>query len=446
MKHPFLLATLLLPLACPPAQAAPSTTGTTLTLRRTWGGLLPTENFGAVVACPGDVDGDSTDDTAIADPGYFPPALPPPPVFLGRVQVYSGRTGALLWSVTNPGLTGAFGNSLGAAGDIDGDGHPDLAVGTPTSPGGFGVVAGNIRVLSGRNGQLLLDWTAPPSAEVIGSRLAPAGDVDGDGYPDILAGSRSTNIFVVTHPLLLSGRTGQPIHQWTSGQWDDGFGMAVAAPGDLDQDGTPDVVIGAPYDGAYTPLPIWGRVYAYSGRTGALIWTRDGNHGQPYHYPTSGLTPSFGYALAAAGDRDADGVPDLLAGSPGDQEIHLLSGVNGRILRSYGSPTHMGYVHSFGRWAAVVDDFLLVHSPLENNWNGVVHVFKCSTGAHLASCVGDPSIVGTLGGEYGNRLAVGRLRDGTPTLAVGAIGAGPGFVVLPGITNGPGEVYLYAIR
>jgi len=85
----------------------------------------------------------------------------------------------------------------------------------------------------------------------------------------------------------------------------DDFGRAVASAGDIDLDGHPDIVAGAPYDDANGTSS--GSIFVYSGRTGELIWTRAGES----------ASESFGWAVDGIGDVNGDGVSDLIVGAPG---------------------------------------------------------------------------------------------------------------------------------
>src|SRR5205814_9701215 len=94
------------------------------------------------------------------------------------------------------------------------------------------------------------------------------------------------------------GRTGAVLHDLHEGAAFVGFGFAVAAAGDLDGDGFADFLVGA-------PLTTTGAAYAYSGRTGALLFTFAGD----------AAGDEFGGALAGAGDLNRDGVPDIVVGA-----------------------------------------------------------------------------------------------------------------------------------
>jgi hypothetical protein len=134
----------------------------------------------ASAAAVGDVDGDGCGDLVV---GYVDDCVTS--ASEGCVRVYSGRTGSLVWSRSGEGgYPGAFGDDVDGAGDLDGDGTPDVLVTTwttLTAPNG-------ILVLSGRSGRVIREFLPDLSDchRRFCARSIP--DVDGDGVNDVLAG------------------------------------------------------------------------------------------------------------------------------------------------------------------------------------------------------------------------------------------------------------------
>lgn len=155
--------------------------------------------FGQSVAGIGDLDADGFDDIAVGassdgvaflNPG-FPPFVPPfwSDDRSGSVRVFSGADGAPLRTLYGEREFLGFGYSVSGLGDLDGDGHADLAAGTiniddPSLPG-------YARVFSGGDGSVLHSFLDSDlhTHQFVG--VAPAGDLDGDGRPELLASSRS---------------------------------------------------------------------------------------------------------------------------------------------------------------------------------------------------------------------------------------------------------------
>jgi len=127
------------------------------------------------------------------------------------------------------------------------------------------------------------------------------------------------------------------VQEWRGEAEGGAFGWIARNIGDVDGDGTPDVTTSAPNLGRQA-----GRVYVYSSATGELLWTRDGEAGD-----------RLGLGIEAAGDVDADGIPDVVAGAPGAGEAYVLSGVDGATLLTF---REEGERDVFGRKVSDVGD------------------------------------------------------------------------------------------
>ena len=288
--------------------------------------------LGASVAHLDDVDGDGFGDVAVGEPGYdgiFPNA--------GRVQLFRGTAGGLAdtaaWSM--PGLApgAAFGSAVAGVGDMNGDGLADLVVGAPTHSdletggGRVHLYFGSLRGLPNE-----ADWMVgaeTPGTE-FGYAVAGAGDVDGDGYGDLLIGAPRYND--VGAVFLFRGRDGEPWmgpgHMWSASGEHAGsrFGHAVAGLGDMNGDGYADVLIAAP--GTDGGVPEEGRAYLYLGSATGLSPTPAATLGPP-----DDEVRHFGAAVAAAGDLDGDGLADLYIAAEGVGG----ASTNGRINVYYGA-------------------------------------------------------------------------------------------------------------
>lgn len=215
----------------------------------------------ATAAGLGDVNGDSVPDVAMGT------ASSP-----GQVWVFSGGTGELLWERGN--LFGHY--TLANAGDVDRDGISDLAMNAVGNDG-----KGVVYVHSGRTGAHLRTYKTLNASAQFGWAIAGAGDVDRDGVADLIVGDETAGLKGEAH--LFSGRTGASIRSWLGEGYADRFGVSVSAAGDLDADGFPDILVGASEHSQE------GKAYAFSGRNGRLIWSQKGEaKGDVFGYSLAG--------------------------------------------------------------------------------------------------------------------------------------------------------------
>lgn len=152
------------------------------------------------VGVPGDLDGDGVLDVYASD---WAGAAKGPGT--GRVYLHSGKTGTLLYAITGENAGDNLGSTQATAGDVDGDGTPDLVIGA-WQYGGAAVSGGRVYLYSGKTGQLLKTYTNRIPGDTFGFDGVGLGDVDGDGTVDLLItgggsainGFRSGRVFIIS--------------------------------------------------------------------------------------------------------------------------------------------------------------------------------------------------------------------------------------------------------
>ncbi len=378
------------------------------------------DNLGSSIAAAGDVNGDGFEDVVIGAPFGDVGGL----INSGRARVVSGLDGSTIHSLGGVGFLDLFGRSVAGVSDLNGDGRAEVAVGAFFADTN-GPDAGAVDVFDGATGALLASISGTNQEDQFGQSVAPAGDVDQDGVPDLLVGAWAADGVAGQNSgaaTVISGATFTPLFTFQGSGAGDNFGVDVAGPGDVDGDGFVDVVVGAwasDLGGADA-----GAAFLFSGQTGFS------------HLVVPGLAAGdqLGLAVDAAGDVDGDGFADVVLGAKGTDGPNgvdagaawVVSGLNAATLHLlHGAAAGDEFGTDVGgagdRDADGVPDVIVGAQFADGAGvdQGSATVFSGATGAALRTYEGAAA-----GDRFGRSVAGGfdANGDGLDDVAIGAPG------------------------
>lgn len=257
----------------------------------------------------------------------------------GKVSLFSGSETGLsvspIWEAYGDVNSAMFGSSVDSAGDVNGDGYFDIIVGAPkfTNVGSAHLFYNSITGI-----ETTASWkeSNDQSEAGFGAAVAGIGDVNRDGFDDVLVGAPNTKIMIDALPqsvgcvyLYLGSTDGLATSPaWTrcADQPGGKFGASVAAAGDTNQDGYDDFLVGMPFYSISNEKQ--GAVYLFFGNSGSIGVKGD------YFESTFGnkSDTEFGTSVSNAGDVNNDGRLDVIVGAPN----YKASGIRvGRVMTYY---------------------------------------------------------------------------------------------------------------
>ncbi|MEO8377639.1 MAG: integrin alpha, partial [Candidatus Sumerlaeota bacterium] len=333
---------------------------------------------GQQVSAAGDVNGDGLGDFIISAPdfysyGYYGAAF----VVFGKrdsdpvslYDVYNGEGGFVIFGTYSDSQS--FGESVAAAGDVNGDGFADVIVGNSGydyyygegyyKGGGYYNDVGKAYIIYGKPDtnpvfaeSLGSDGTAINPSDfygALGASVSGAGDVNGDGFADVIVGSPGVDndkgraYVIFGGPDLGSelsvGQIGADVPGFRIEfdyltQSSERFGASVSTAGDFDGDGLADLIVGAPIDSYYGNSS--GAAFIIYGReSNAAVSIAGGDHGPILRGSASYM--GVGFSVSTAGDTNGDGLSDVVIGtSPYDEGFEQYNNYGRAFVLLGGTP------------------------------------------------------------------------------------------------------------
>lgn len=349
-------------------------------------------NMGQEVANAGDVNGDGWDDLLVSAWLYSNGHINEGAAFLyyGSAQ---GPSATPDWSAEGGQHNAFFGYGLSTAGDVNNDGYADVVIGAMgydhlmSNNGRIYVYYGSASGLSSTADVII---NGDQAQARIGIDVADAGDVNNDGYDDVVVGAYLYDSALVDEGAVFvfhgsaTGLSSVASTILTSGQSYAWFGKSVSTAGDIDGDGYDDIIVGAPkYDDGQSDE---GRAYVFSGSVSGVldsaVWILNGDEANAL----------LGFDVSWSGDNNNDGYDDIVVGAYGMDGLAL----EGRVFGFHGSSTGLsttpdfeaaahGSLNALGKALAYAGDYnddgyddIIVGAESTNSLSGALLIYQGS--------------------------------------------------------------------
>jgi VCBS repeat-containing protein len=334
------------------------------------------DRLGRSTSFAGDINGDGFTDILVGAPGndtggsyagaayviFGTGSAFAPPDGEGRAVIDAGSLGASGFVIQGGGADTRFGWSIASAGDVNGDGFDDIVLSTPFVPNGEAYL---IYGKAGGFGPIDVDTLAPDAGVVIegapshnsGRTISSAGDVNGDGFDDIVISSADTSSYAGMAYIVFGGdslgtldggRTVLDLNGLPTGEGflvrgsfaDSPREFNVSSAGDINGDGFDDLVLGSPlYGYVGYGLGLRGETYVIFGKSGTFgspsgpsdLVNVSGGFAESTGFVIRGASSDemSGYSVSGAGDINGDGFDDLLVGAFSGGNAYVIFGKAG---------------------------------------------------------------------------------------------------------------------
>jgi len=311
-----------------------------------WEGEMAGLQFGSALAGAGDINGDGKDDFVVGGKESYPTIQGSAIVYYGDSDLTDGLSHSS--TIVGDGVNDKFAASVAGAGDVNGDGYADILIGAPGYGRGTTIAEGRAYLfygsLYGIDTLGVDEFSFQNTGQIVdhsnyhfGSTVAGGGDINGDGYGDILVATSWDDSNTANEVYIYYGSaSGISTEQVSSAkllspQADSGFGKGLAMVGDLNGDSFGDIGIGAPdYDA--DGLTNQGAIFVHFGSSTGLSSTLSS-----LAFKSDSNGARLGSSVSGGGDLNGDGYSDIVAGASGYQ----LG--NGAVYIYHGHANGMNY-------------------------------------------------------------------------------------------------------